>query len=72
MLCRNMRQHSMHKLSAQKQCKKDNLEKMYEIVKNHNRQNPQFLLNRQELFAPEIEAVIENKVEKHFESAMPT
>ncbi len=60
---------SMHKLSVQKQCKKDNLEKMYEMVKNHLRQNPQFLLKWQEYFAPEVEAVIEKKCKKHFESA---
>jgi hypothetical protein len=61
---------SMHKLSVQKQCKKDNLEKMYEMVKNHLRQNPQFLLKWQEYFAPEVEAVIEKKFKKHFESAI--
>ncbi len=61
---------SMHKLSVQKQCKKDNLEKMYDMVKNHLRQNPQFLLKWQEYFAPEVEAVIEKKFKKHFESAI--
>ncbi len=61
---------SMHKLSVQKQCKKENLEKMYEMVKNHLRQNPQFLLKWQEYFAPEVEAVIEKKFKKHFESAV--
>ena len=61
---------SMHKLSIQKQCKKENLEKMYEMVKNHLRQNPQFLLKWQEYFAPEVEAVIEKKFKKHFESAI--
>ena len=58
----------MHKLSMQKQCKKDNLEKMYESVKNHMRQNPLYLLKWQEYFAPEVEAVIEKKFKKHFES----
>jgi hypothetical protein len=61
---------SMHKLSVQKQCKKENLEKMYEMVKNHIRQNPQFLLKWQEYFAPEVEAVIDKKFKKHFESAV--
>ena len=58
----------MHKLYMQKQCKKDNLEKMYESVKNHMRQNPLYLLKWQEYFAPEVEAVIEKKFKKHFES----
>ena len=44
---------------------------MYDMVKNHNRQNPQFLLKWQEFFVPEVEAVIEKKFKKHFESAIP-